>query len=184
MSLIHMLFLAGLVSMSCVWLTRMSSSPLKFYYKNILMLQKVPLSAMISLPVTLQPFWNILPFASTEIQGQLEPIGLIVYFCGVAFGIWGRLSMDKNWGVPAQHTIEKQKDLVTHGAFKYSRNPIYVGILLMFLGLELALGSCLILLVVPFYLYIRGLILKEEVLLKKHFGKQWDHYKGRVRRFL
>jgi protein-S-isoprenylcysteine O-methyltransferase Ste14 len=183
MSQIHILLLAGLAIMSAVWLSKMSKSVGEFY-GNFFALRKVPLSLMLSIPITLQPFWNVLPIWTDGIRVGVVASGLIIYFAGIAFAIWGRLSLDASWGVPAQHTIEEQKELVTHGAFQYSRNPIYVGILVMFFGFELALGSWLILLVIPFYFYVQGLILSEEALLKRHFGKKWEEYAERVGRFM
>lgn len=110
--------------------------------------------------------------------------GILLALCGSTLAIWAKLTMKQNWGPPAQHEIQKQQKLVTSGPFAYTRNPIYVGLLLLFFGVELALGSFLALLVVPFaYLFYRA-VLVEEKLLTKHFGKEFKTYASRVQRFM
>ncbi len=110
--------------------------------------------------------------------------GVIAAIIGATLAIWAKLTMKKSWGPPAQHEIKKQQTLVTTGPFAFTRNPIYVGLLLYFFGFEMALGSYLALLVFPFaYLFYRA-VLVEEKLLTKHFGKKIQTYASRVHRFI
>ena len=110
--------------------------------------------------------------------------GIILAIIGTTLAIWAKLTMKKSWGPPAQHEIQKQKKLVTTGPFAYTRNPIYVGLLLHFFGFELALENYLALLVIPFaYLFYRAALI-EEKLLEKHFGKEYQIYSSRVHRFI
>lgn len=92
--------------------------------------------------------------------------------------------MKNNWGIPAQHDIRKQNKLVTVGPFVFSRNPIYVGLFCVFLGSEVALRSVFVILLIPFGIAIYKVILIEEKLLEKYFGKQYLVYKKTVPRFL
>lgn len=110
--------------------------------------------------------------------------GLIVYLTGMCIGIWARFGMNKYWGIPAQHDTNKQTVLITEGAFNYSRNPIYLSILFLFLGFSLALRSYSILLVPIVFYTIYRTILIEENLLHHTFGKEYEQYKKKVPRFL
>ncbi len=76
--------------------------------------------------------------------------------------------------------------LVQTGFFAHSRNPLYLGNMMVFLGLFLVLNSALGYLVgVPFfYLAYLSITLAEEEYLRKQFGDEYVAYCGRVGRFL
>jgi protein-S-isoprenylcysteine O-methyltransferase Ste14 len=76
--------------------------------------------------------------------------------------------------------------LVTDGFFAHSRNPLYVGNMLVFLGLFIVLHSPLGYLVgVPFfYIAYLSITLAEEDYLRKKFGEEYVEYCSRVNRFL
>ena len=67
--------------------------------------------------------------------------GIIILWCGIILAAWAKIVMKTNWGRPGQHDIRKQHTLVTGGPFGYTRNPIYLGLILVFLGFELAMQS-------------------------------------------
>lgn len=76
--------------------------------------------------------------------------------------------------------------LVTSGVYRFSRNPIALGFVLMLVGLTLNVGSVwgLVLapgLIVSFNLFV---IQPEEKILINRFGKEYEAYKSRVRRWL
>jgi protein-S-isoprenylcysteine O-methyltransferase Ste14 len=75
--------------------------------------------------------------------------------------------------------------IVTRGLYGYSRNPIYVGQTLIYLGLTV-LGDNLwaLILLVPTLMMIRyGVIAREEAYLERKFGVAYIDYKDRVRRW-
>lgn len=111
-------------------------------------------------------------------------LGVSIMLTGMTLASWAKIVMKSSWGIPAQHDITKQKTLVTIGPFAYIRNPIYLGLLLYFIGFELALASWLITGAIPLFILIRKAITKEEVLLTKHFGKSYTAYCKKVPRFL
>ncbi|OGF99727.1 hypothetical protein A2Y99_02030 [Candidatus Gottesmanbacteria bacterium RBG_13_37_7] len=123
-------------------------------------------------------------FPPTSFDIVFITCGLILSVVGADFAIYAKLIMHKNWGLPGQHDVKKQKQLVTSGPFGFSRNPIYVGLIMMFFGIELTLRSFLILLTIPLILYVRQTVKNEEQLLEKYFGQEYLHYKSRVPRFL
>ncbi len=76
--------------------------------------------------------------------------------------------------------------LVTSGVFRFTRNPMYLSLLLYLLAWAVCLSNWLALPFLPlFVLYIdRFQIAPEERALSSHFGPQYDAYKERVRRWL
>jgi protein-S-isoprenylcysteine O-methyltransferase Ste14 len=109
--------------------------------------------------------------------------GLFVYTVGLVIAVAGKVKLGKNWGIPIFHNPD-QKTLETSGIYNFSRNPIYLGEMLMIVGFELAIPSYLLLLLpLEFGLnYWRAK--KEEKVLESVFGKEFAEYKARVRLFM
>lgn len=126
----------------------------------------------------------ILPFSTGETDKFISFFGLLIYLAGALLAIWARLTLGESWGLPAQHNIEKQRQLITNGPYRISRHPIYLGLFLMLIGFELALKSLLVLLAIPIFYYLRRTAIAEEKLLKEHFGKKYSDYQSRTPRFL
>ena len=76
--------------------------------------------------------------------------------------------------------------LVTDGPFRYSRNPIYVALTLLYLGVAFLVNALwILLLVVPALMVLRyGVIAREEVYLARKFGDAYRQYTTQVRRWL
>jgi protein-S-isoprenylcysteine O-methyltransferase Ste14 len=76
--------------------------------------------------------------------------------------------------------------LVVDGIYGRTRNPLYLGMILIYLGLSVAAGSLwAIVLVVPLLWVINvGVIAREERYLERKFGDAYRAYKGRVRRWV
>lgn len=76
--------------------------------------------------------------------------------------------------------------LVFKGPYRFTRNPMYVGFTLVYLGLALGLQSpsAMILLIPCLALMTWGVILREERYLTARFGQAYLDYKNRVRRWL
>ena len=76
--------------------------------------------------------------------------------------------------------------LVTSGPFRYSRNPIYCGMIAMLIGLGVLLDSATPFVIVPVFGWIidRYFIRREEADLETVFGAEYEAYKARVRRWL
>lgn len=121
---------------------------------------------------------------SSVFDAWLQIVGLLLNIIGVVFAIWARKTMSYNWGQSAQHDINRQKELVTHGPFSISRNPIYVGLITFFFGFELALRSYLLFLTLVLIYLVYKAVLIEEKLLQRHFGKSYSEYKKKTPRFL
>ncbi|HEU6452225.1 MAG TPA: methyltransferase, partial [Gemmatimonadaceae bacterium] len=77
------------------------------------------------------------------------------------------------------------EELVTRGFFNHSRNPLYVGNLLILLGLIIIWHSPVAYLVgIPFFLlgYV-AIVAAEEAFLRRKFGAEYDAYAARVPRW-
>jgi protein-S-isoprenylcysteine O-methyltransferase Ste14 len=76
--------------------------------------------------------------------------------------------------------------IVDTGPYRFTRNPIYLGMVLGLIGLAIALNSLwLLLTLVPFVLAIRyGVVAREEAYLERKFGDVYRGYRSRVRRWL
>jgi protein-S-isoprenylcysteine O-methyltransferase Ste14 len=86
---------------------------------------------------------------------------------------------------PVQGTRPTQA-LVTTGVHGWSRNPIYIGMLLVYVGIGVVVRSPWILIVaVPLAITLHyGVIVREEAYLERRFGDAYREYKARVGRWL
>jgi protein-S-isoprenylcysteine O-methyltransferase Ste14 len=107
-------------------------------------------------------------------------IGLGLTVAGLGVAIWARVTLGRNWS--GSVTFKENHELVVRGPYAMVRHPIYTGMLLMFLGTALAVGTLGGLVAVPllflsFWIKYR----QEETLMIEHFGDQYRSYRVRVR---
>jgi protein-S-isoprenylcysteine O-methyltransferase Ste14 len=76
--------------------------------------------------------------------------------------------------------------LVTTGPYHFTRNPIYIGFVLIYFGLSIILTSAwVLLLLVPTLIVLqRGVVAREEAYLERTFGDAYRRYQARVPRWL
>jgi protein-S-isoprenylcysteine O-methyltransferase Ste14 len=76
-------------------------------------------------------------------------------------------------------------DLVTEGFFNHGRNPLYVGNILMLVGVGILMNSVVFMCIfIPLFLFIyQAIVLAEENFLRNKFGAQFDAYCARVNRW-
>jgi len=110
--------------------------------------------------------------------------GLALVAIAIAFMIWGRRTLaaagtNINPALPTT-------TIVTTGPFRLSRNPLYLGLTLTYLGLTLAVNSWWgVVVLVPLLIVMhRGVVLREERYLEAKFGESYRQYCARVRRYL
>lgn len=110
--------------------------------------------------------------------------GIFVGFCGLALTANGALSFKKAGA--AIKPFETSTVLVTNGLYRFTRNPMYLGMVLILIGMAIYLGSLTPYLVIPvFFLIIQECFIKhEELFLENIFVEEYLDYKGRVRRWL
>jgi len=76
--------------------------------------------------------------------------------------------------------------IVTQGAFRFSRNPGYLSLTILYIGISSLVNSVWVLLgLIPVLVLMQeGVIKREERYLEKKFGEQYLRYKNRVRRWI
>ena len=94
------------------------------------------------------------------------------------------LGKNLKFGIP---DINEQKTLTlrTTGIYRFSRNPMYAGFFLMTIAAGLYVLNPVVWIFAIFTLWVHhAIVLGEERYLQQTFGKQWDEYTKRVRRYL
>jgi protein-S-isoprenylcysteine O-methyltransferase Ste14 len=111
-------------------------------------------------------------------------LGALVFAFALALVGWAIATMTRaGSNVP---TNLPTTTIVDSGPYRFTRNPIYLGMVLGLVGLAIAFDSLWPLLTLaPFALVIRyGVIAREEAYLERKFGDVYRGYRARVRRWL
>lgn len=114
----------------------------------------------------------------------IRSFGLTLFTVGVWIAVWARITMGKRWSIPGRFDSTNNSDFVKAGPFSYTRNPIYVGIILISFGMAIALKS--VFLIFSFFLYVHLYmkIREEEKSLQSHFHDEYTKYRLEVPRFI
>jgi len=113
----------------------------------------------------------------STIAGLVVVVGLALMAAGIR---------DFSRGGTPVPTNQPTRTLVTTGTHRWSRNPIYVGMFFIYLGIGLAARSpWIVILTLPLGITVRyGVVAREEAYLERRFGNAYRDYKSRVRRWL
>jgi protein-S-isoprenylcysteine O-methyltransferase Ste14 len=81
---------------------------------------------------------------------------------------------------------EPTTSLVLEGPYRFTRNPLYLGLTLVYSGITIRANALWATLLLPFVLVLmqRGVIDREERYLERLFGEEYVSYKARVRRWV
>jgi protein-S-isoprenylcysteine O-methyltransferase Ste14 len=117
-------------------------------------------------------------------SGALEIVALVVCVLGLAL-VASAIQRFRHYGtslVPIEPTTAMAKD----GPYRFTRNPMYLGLLILSCGLALAMNSVwTVLLLVPAVVAMNVLVIaREERYLERKFGAEYVEYKHRVRRWV
>jgi protein-S-isoprenylcysteine O-methyltransferase Ste14 len=113
-------------------------------------------------------------------------LGVIMALIGLAVGTMGILAFRRARTTVNPFRPNATSTIVSSGIYRASRNPMYLGLLLMLTGWELALSNLLAVALLPaFVAYMtRFQILVEERALHSKFGGEFVAYRDSVRRWL
>ena len=102
---------------------------------------------------------------------------IILFYCISMFAIKGKGTLS-----PADPTNK----LVVSGIYKYSRNPMYIGVMFILIGEAIFFGSTMLWIYTGFVFIAFNLfiVLHEEPRLKRDFGAEYEQYLKSVRRWL
>jgi protein-S-isoprenylcysteine O-methyltransferase Ste14 len=106
----------------------------------------------------------------------------------LALGVYFNLTADRTFKIARTNvnTFKEPDHLVTHGLFRYSRNPMYLGFILTLIGLWILLMSASPVLGVLFFFLVTDLyyIPFEERMLARKFGLQFVTYSLKTGRWI
>jgi protein-S-isoprenylcysteine O-methyltransferase Ste14 len=117
-------------------------------------------------------------------RGVARGLGLSLLGGGAVFNAWFLLTIRKT-DVPIR-TDRPVPRLTTEGPFRYSRNPSYLALAMIYAGIASLRNSLWAILLLPLVLYVmqREVIGREERYLERAFGEEYLSYKARVRRWV
>jgi protein-S-isoprenylcysteine O-methyltransferase Ste14 len=102
-------------------------------------------------------------------------IGVPLFIIGLTIMMVGQITLWQNYS--GFVVIKKDHQLITHGIYRFTRNPIYLGAILVFIGLPVyaasVYGFLAMLAIIPIFLFR---IEMEEKLLAEHFGDEYETY--------
>lgn len=116
--------------------------------------------------------------------GWQTVVGGTIFLLAFIAVVWEALNHSK-----AGSNVEPWKPttlILSKGLYKYSRNPIYVGMIIAYLGISLAAGSWASIILLPIAIVIIRfhVIAREEAYLERKFGSEYLAYKQKVRRWI
>jgi protein-S-isoprenylcysteine O-methyltransferase Ste14 len=110
--------------------------------------------------------------------------GAVFVALGLALAAWGALLFRRaGTGILP---FSPATALVTRGPYRFTRNPMYLGMAAVLLGAALLMGSLTPFVVIPAFMALIAdrFIVREEAMLETAFGAAYLDYKARVRRWL
>ena len=125
------------------------------------------------------------PWFAFAMPARLVVAGVLA-LVGLTIGVLGAVSFRRARTTVNPMKPEAASSLVTSGIYRLTRNPMYLGLLIVLLGWAAFLSNALALIpIVAFILYItRFQIQPEERALASIFGSEFTTYTSRVRRWI
>jgi protein-S-isoprenylcysteine O-methyltransferase Ste14 len=117
-------------------------------------------------------------------RGAAVPLGVLLVALGLALVGFAAVSFLRAHTSPLP--IKPTTAIVETGLYRFTRNPMYVGLAALYLGVTLWVDSLWPILFLPVALFTiqRFVIAREELYLETKFGDQYRSYKARVRRWI
>ncbi|MBL4623713.1 MAG: isoprenylcysteine carboxylmethyltransferase family protein, partial [Flavobacteriales bacterium] len=116
-------------------------------------------------------------------HSALWTAGILLLAGSIALALWTKYVMTRK-GTTA-NSYKQSMVVVTNGPFRFSRNPMYLSINLLTIGLSFVFNDLILLILTGFAVLIIHVVIKrEERYLAKKFGEEYLRYKKRVRRWI
>ena len=112
----------------------------------------------------------------------IQTIGIIICASGIAFSIWARVHLGKNWGMPM--AMKENPDLIVTGPYYFIRHPIYTGILIAMFGSIVAAGFLWLIWFTLFFVSFIYSAKKEEKQMLLQFSAEYRDYMKRTKMFI
>jgi len=145
--------------------------------------QPLPPAYLLLTLVAMQALHLFTP-VTTLIPAPYRYAGIVVIVAGLAVTI-PSASLFRKLGTPLK-PFEESTTVVTAGMYRWTRNPMYLGMVVVLLGVAILSGSLTVFLPVPVFIAIIHFqfILHEERFMEELFGDEYLTYKHRVRRWI
>lgn len=148
---------------------------------------KLKIPPPIVLIVSASFMWLLSVFfpATNEMQLRIFAVPILAVF-GMSIAVSGISSFKRAQTTVNPTTPEKSSSLVTTGIYKFTRNPMYLGLLFLLLAWSVFLSNLYsAVILVAFVVYMTEFQIKpEEEALRSSFGEEYESYKNSVRRWL
>jgi protein-S-isoprenylcysteine O-methyltransferase Ste14 len=143
----------------------------------------------------LPPFWLFGCMAEMALVHFLFPTP-VVQLVGLTSLGWGLFAAAVLMAVLAKRRFDiaetpvrpftESTSVVESGLFRYSRNPMYLAMVIGLIGFGVAIGDWLPFIIIPAFIWIirTQFIAYEEQLMEARFGQDYLDYKSRIRRWL
>jgi protein-S-isoprenylcysteine O-methyltransferase Ste14 len=110
--------------------------------------------------------------------------GVVLILLGIVLNVWADRLFKQH--ATTVKPFQESSSLITEGVFRLSRHPMYLGMVLILVGLALLVGSLTPwIVVVAFGILADSVFIRpEESMLEETFGEEYRRYRGRVRKWL
>jgi protein-S-isoprenylcysteine O-methyltransferase Ste14 len=112
-------------------------------------------------------------------SAALAWLGAACAVLGISLAVWSRVTLGRNWGMPA--TLRAEPELVTSGPYALVRHPIYTGILLAMVGSALAGSAALFMVAAVLAIHFVTSALIEERDMRAQFPNTYPAYAARTK---
>lgn len=112
----------------------------------------------------------------------MDGIGIALCAAGIAFAVWARITIGRNWGVPMSRRADPE--LVTAGPYRLVRHPIYTGLIVAMLGTAFVLGPVPSFLLVWFIVYFVYSARIEQQAMARQFPSEYPEYMKKTKMFI
>jgi protein-S-isoprenylcysteine O-methyltransferase Ste14 len=145
---------------------------------------KVPPPLIYLLPLLLGLILDRRAHVSFLPRGVARVLGWPLVGGGMALAVWFARTMRE--ADTTMHINKPVSTLVQDGPFRYSRNPGYLSLTMLYAGIAVLRNTLWAILLLPLVLYVvqREVIEREERYLERTFGEEYLDYKTRVRRWV
>ncbi len=113
----------------------------------------------------------------------LGVIGLLIDLCGIAFAIWARIILGRNWS--GMIAVKENPALVQRGPYALVRHPIYTGMAFALFGTALLIGTLTAYL--GFICGVTAFIIRtynEDAIMAQQFPSEHPGYRARTKRLI
>lgn len=166
MLILQVYLFLGLITHKVIWEVlrqRADAKPIESKALTLTLIKAVKISILLGVIVQIWLPVDVLQIAANSLG--MRSLGVVVYTLGLIIAIAARIQLGKNWANIETGQVLERQTVVARGVYGYVRHPIYVGDLLLLIGLELALNSWLVLGVLILAPIVMLKAIKEEQML-------------------